>query len=342
MIIRALIALALLWFPVSAANAQEIYQLSPDALEKVRQTSQKMAPRIERQHTHELRADGPETKTGVSFIAQSIYVGRYRKVVSPATGRLQQWAFDAGLFVNRLQDRYAGTFYFFFDPRSERRQAATEVTSEGTYILVGTEMLRDGSLRTGIFKAEQSSTKPLAWSHADPEWLAQFERDNKAAVERTKAMIRKRQAEDRAAAASGFSFGQLLALGLGAGGLAFADIPTGDMIQIGSAFASDVLSKGQTTQLNDLVASKRPGPAATTTANAGQTPTPAAGGYTTEKVRITCASGVSNTVPLTFKTRTCRNAMENYARVYACNLIDDMQAAAQRCKQACGHIQCAE
>ena len=92
MIKHFLIALALLWLPISGTNAQEIYQLSPDALEKVRQTSQKMAPRIERRHAHELRTDGPETKTGISFIAQSVYIGRYRKVISPATGRLQQWA----------------------------------------------------------------------------------------------------------------------------------------------------------------------------------------------------------------------------------------------------------
>lgn len=345
MIKRAIIALALIGIPLFDASAQQIYQLSPAALEKVRQTSRQMAPRLEFKHAHELRADGPETMSGMSFIGQSVYVGRYRKVVSPATGRLQQWAFDEGLFVNRLKDRYAGRFYFFFNPLSEQRQEATEVTSDGTYILVGTEMLHDGSVRTGIFRAQQFSTMPLAWTHATRDWLTQFEKDNKASVERMKTYIRKQQAKARADAANGFSFGQLLALGLGAGGLAMADIPAEDVIEIGSAFASDVLTGGQTDQLNDLVASKRASLASgadATATSAGQGASAAGAGYTTEQVQITCASGTSSAIPLTFKTRTCRNAMENYARVYACNLIGEMDAAAQRCKQACGHIQCAE
>ena len=83
---------------------------------------------------------------------------------------------------------------------------------------------------------------------------------------------------------------------------------------------------------------------APTTGGATATSTGAAtdAGYTTEQVTISCPSGASNSIPISYKTQQCRSAMIAYAEIYACNRIDDFARAAQTCSSACGNAQCRE
>jgi len=78
---------------------------------------------------------------------------------------------------------------------------------------------------------------------ATPAYLADFERRHARAAE----AYRRQQAEE--AASGGFSFGQALALGLGAAVIGGADLPGVDKIQLGQAFVSDVLGDGDGTAL---------------------------------------------------------------------------------------------
>src|SRR5690606_36867869 len=100
----------------------------------------------------------------------------------------------------------------------------------------------------------------------------------------------------------GLSFGQVLALGLGGLALSQADIPAADMVEIGGAFASDVLSGGRTNALAGVVQQKRAAAAAGSVAAgmAGSSAAPgsAAGGYSSEQVAVDCPSGVSSTIPI--------------------------------------------
>src|SRR3546814_19518499 len=74
---------------------------------------------------------------------------------------------------------------------------------------------------------------------ATPEYLADFERRHARATE----AYRRQQAAE--AADSGFDFGQVLALGLGAAVISSADLPGVDKMQLGQAFVSDVLEIGR-------------------------------------------------------------------------------------------------
>tara|TARA_E500000318_G_scaffold89870_2_gene87540 strand:+ start:2530 stop:3627 length:1098 start_codon:yes stop_codon:yes gene_type:complete len=345
------------------ASAQQVIQLSPEALNAVRQQSESLAPfQREQREGLELRGNDPRERTGISYHGGGVFIGRFAFSVSPVANHVGHWVFKQGLFVNRLGDRYAGAFYFFHEAYTVEGRKPSKLPENGQYIMVGTEMRHDGKTRTGIFQADLAFRSTLKWIPADKEWLAAFEADRQKEVASVMRKIRREKAAARSQAASGFSFGQVLALGLGATGLAMADIPAADALQIGTAFASDVLTEGKTSALNDYVGNKRPelpaSPSAAASASGvsssglpstglpGAAPvasSPAASAYTSEKVSISCPSGSGpHSIPLYYKTQSCRSAMLNYAKVYACNLIDDMQSAAQRCESDCGHIQCME
>src|SRR3546814_14789599 len=74
---------------------------------------------------------------------------------------------------------------------------------------------------------------------ADEHYIAAFEKRYAGQVNR----FRQAQAAE---AGSGLSFGQILALGLGAAALSQADISGVDAANIGGAFAADVLTGGKT------------------------------------------------------------------------------------------------
>jgi len=337
---------------VGVAGAQEVIQLSPEALEAIRKKSEMLVPRKEvRRDGLELRGADPEERVGISYHGGGIFVGRFARSVSPADSRRKHWVFQRGVYVDRLGVRYAGTFYFFHATLTESTRKMSDLPEDGTYVMVGSEIRPDGGIRSGIFQARVPLRgQPVNWIPADKEWLASFEESHKEAVAATIRYIRRQQAAARSKAASGFSFGQILALGLGASGLLVADIPAADAVQIGSAFASDVLTGGRTSALNDYVGNQRSKLSAagsSVASGAAGTGTMASSGpaaaFKSETVSISCPSGSGpHSIPLYYKSQSCRSAMLNYAKVYACNLIDDMQSAAQRCKSACGDIQCRE
>lgn len=63
---------------------------------------------------------------------------------------------------------------------------------------------------------------------------------------------------------------------------------------------------------------------------------------TTETFSFSCPAGGSHSLPVSYRNPSCGAAMKSFTRVYACNLIGDFAAAAQQCRQACGHPQCIE
>lgn len=79
------------------------------------------------------------------------------------------------------------------------------------------------------------------------------------------------------------------------------------------------------------------------TASAGATSaaaSAAAAGLQHETYTVRCPSGVSNSIPLSFRTQQCRSAMINLATVYSCNDFERFEAAHATCQASCGSPNC--
>src|SRR3546814_20853974 len=95
-------------------------------------------------------------------------------------------------------------------------------------------------------------------------YLADFERRHARATE----AYRRQQAAE--AADSGFDFGQVLALGLGAAVISSADLPGVDKMQLAQAFVSAVLGEGEGGALmNTLISASQGGGGGTLSSSAG-------------------------------------------------------------------------
>lgn len=325
------------------ALAQQAIELSPDAMQEL--TEQRAAePAPGQEEGHDIRQSANGRGEGVSYHKGGTYLGSYQRSTSPVTGRLTHWVFDNGVFTRPNGDRYVGRFLFFHSVHNEEDKAASALPRDGTYIMVGRFLPKNGAAKDGIYYNLLMPGLPMRWIEADDAFLAEIEASNRQQVAYLKEQIRLEQAE----AESGFSFGQMLALGLGAAVIGAADIPSVDALQIGSAFATDVLSGGETNALNSMIVNQQSAAAAQAgatvsgmgngTNNAGA----ASASYQSDQVTVTCPSGVSSTIPLSYKTQACRSAMITFAKVYACNMIDDFSSASASCQSACGNPQCRE
>jgi len=275
--------------------------------------------------------------------------------------------YDRGVYAIPRQAAYVGTFTYFAQPTETDRAF---IWPKGSFVVVGKKLTPDGKAEAGIYIAEEATAGfALRFVKATPEYLAAFERRHARATE----AYRRQQAAE--AAESGFDFGQVLALGLGAAMISGADLPGVDKMQLGQAFVSDVLGDGDGTALMNTLVAAAPGAAGGDSLFAGgmsfqapgldgllgglaqqaagsgsgmPAPAPASvaaasgGAATSETYGFTCPDGASYSIPVSYRKASCGAAMKNFARVYSCNLIGDFTAAGQQCKQACGNVQCAE
>jgi hypothetical protein len=217
----------------AAAEAQDGVQLSPGAMQQLQeQQPEPSAPR--HRDGYEFRDTPDGGKDGVSYHAGDVYLGTFRRSTSPTTGRLKHWVFDRGVYVQRNGDRYAGTFYFFHFIYDELTKEPSVLPRNGTYIMVGDYLPKSGAAQPGIYYGNVLNYQPMRWIEASEAYLADFERGHQEQVALYAEKIRRDRAAEAAEAESGLSFGQVLALGLGAAGIAAADIPAADALQIGS------------------------------------------------------------------------------------------------------------
>jgi hypothetical protein len=316
--------------------------LSPHAQQQLNEQEQ-AKPKIEYRKSHALNTRSDGSVEGVSYHGNDVYVGSYRNSTSPVTGRLTYSVFDHGVFT-RGGDRYVGTFYFFHDAYNEQELAPSILPHNGTYIMVGDYVPKSGAAHTGIYYAMLvQGLFTMGWVEADEAFLADFEAGRRQQVAYYKEELRREQEE----ASGGLSFAQILALSLGAAVIGSADIPSADALQIGTAFATDVLSGGQTSALNQFIATQQSASAAASGALASGIGLSggrqaATSRYQNDQVTINCPSGVSSVIPISYKTAACRSAMITFAKVYSCNMIDDMASAGAACRSACGDPQCRE
>lgn len=337
------------------ALAQTVFKLSPEAQDQLGTQQEDLTRQPDQMKGLKTRRTVDGDQIGVSYQFRDVFVGKMVLTQNPISPSLEHWVYSEGAFFGWQGDIYVGKFYYFHAPYSDEVIPDSVQPPDGDYIMVGSHIRKDGTVKPGIYAGEVNAAFQVIWVPADKQYLAQFERERKEQVASMAAYIRRKEAAARSEAASGFNFGQILALGLGAAGLAAADIPMEDAIQIGSAFASDVMSGGKTNALNDYVANQQSvlsqaqsssgtSSQGTSSSSASSSASNSTGGgsYQTEQVSINCPSGAGNTITISYKTQACRSAVINFSKVYACNLFNDFQSASSQCQSSCGDPQCRE
>lgn len=141
-----------------------------------------------------------------------------------------------------------------------------------------------------------------------------------------------------------FDFGQLLALGGGAAIIGMADIPDTAKLQLGGAYAADVMSGGNggmTMATGAAIASSMASQNASSVASsATQTSSQAEMRY--ESYSFTCDHGGSYTIDVPYLDATRVSYKKAYAKAMACNEIDNMATAISDCGRVFGNKTCAE
>lgn len=141
-----------------------------------------------------------------------------------------------------------------------------------------------------------------------------------------------------------FDIGQLLALGGGAALIGMADIPDAAKLQLGGAYAADVMAGGNgsmTTVAGAAIASSMASQNASSAAlPATQTSSQAEMRH--ESYSFTCDHGGSHTINVPYLDAALVSYKKAYAKAMACNEIDNMATAISDCERVFGNRMCAE
>ncbi|WP_417810350.1 hypothetical protein [Thalassospira alkalitolerans] len=147
---------------------------------------------------------------------------------------------------------------------------------------------------------------------------------------------------------SGFDFGQVFALAAGSALIGSSSIADVQKLEIGGAFAADVLGNTGGTNMgavqqnyqmqlqNNQSQNAAPALSAGTAVGAG-----AGGGLQSYAATIKCDSGTTSQINVPYRTESCRVAAVDFATTYACNKLDQ-ERVIRNCQSACGHPQCLE
>jgi len=316
-----------------------------------------------------LRSGDTRPIEGILSRGTDVFEGQMLVVRNPYTGQTT-YTYGRGSYLSSVRENfpvwfnglYRGDFKYFHN------QVAEGAQSRGTMVMIGSFTRHDGVEDKGIYVVENARAGvPLQFIKATPEYLTRIERRYTAQV----AQFREEQARAAREAESSSSFGPLLALGLGGLILSSANIPSADVMSIGSALFSDVMTDGQSNALATL-AQQKTGGYLGNTIGAGQggnavqaavarvtrvgAPSSAGGGmasgparagggsapFSTSQYSFSCPAGHSSTVPITYKTSSCLAAKQEMTRIYSCNLVDEFQRVASLCSAGCGSPQCGE
>lgn len=170
----------------------------------------------------------------------------------------------------------------------------------------------------------------------------------------TLADQRKRQREQREAQArqqsqtadSGNLFGQAMAIaGLATVGAAAsnAGVDSSAVMQIVGGGIADVMTEGRAggiQQAQQQIQQQQQQQSRSQASNQTTAALPPAPGFQTETYRVSCPSGVSNDIPLHYRTQQCRSAMIDFAQAYSCNDYRRFEQVHAACERACGSVNC--
>jgi len=196
-----------------------------------------------------------------------------------------------------------------------------------------------------IWLARQEQAKLDGRRHADAMAKLQAEAEAKARAEAAAAAERQRQEQMRAQQAaaqksdSGFQWGKLAAMGVGALAAGIADVDAATQLDVMTRMVADSAPGAQgMSNLQGMSASRAPG-ASGGTGTASASAKPALQQY---QMSGSCPSGTAINISIPYRTQGCLAAKKEFTRIYACNEVDDFARAHQQCSSACGHPNCDE
>ncbi|VUD69288.1 hypothetical protein TDB9533_04655 [Thalassocella blandensis] len=145
----------------------------------------------------------------------------------------------------------------------------------------------------------------------------------------------------------GFDWGKAIALTAGAAVIGSADIDTASMVEIGGAFASDIINETGGTNMQGLQNAYQSRLNSTQTSSDPSSPSGQSNGQSEDSPKlnefdttITCPdTGVTTDITIPYRTEACRVAALDFAKTFACNQTDQDRVTSN-CQSACGHPQC--
>jgi hypothetical protein len=194
-----------------------------------------------------------------------------------------------------------------------------------------------------IWLARQEQAKLDGRRHADAMAKLQAEAEAKARADAAAAAAeRQRQEQLRAQQAaqksdSGFQWGKLAAMGVGALAAGIADVDAATQLDVVSRMVADSAPGAQgMNNLQGMSASRTP------SASGGVSSAPAKPALQQYQMSGSCPSGTAINISIPYRTQGCLAAKKEFTRIYACNEVDDFARAHQQCSSACGHPNCDE
>ena len=139
------------------------------------------------------------------------------------------------------------------------------------------------------------------------------------------------------------NMGQIFAIAAGAAVIGASDISEAAKIEVAGALTADVIGNTGGTNMASLQSSfaqRAQSVSSGNSGNASSSSSTGGDGITVEHVQISCPdTGVSNMIPVPYRTKICRRAAIDFATTYACNKLDQ-ERVTRNCKAACGNSQC--
>ena len=181
-----------------------------------------------------------------------------------------------------------------------------------------------------------------AYKSAKQQEQEQIAREHQAKLALERQRIAQAQAAQRAAAQqqdSGFQWGKLAALGVGAVAGGITKLPSSMQADIITGFVSDSMAGQQGITNTQQALSASGGGAASAAASSA----PAKAPMQSTTYRANCpGTGSEINIPISYRTQACLSAAQAFALAYACNDADSFASVTQGCVAACGSSQCAE
>lgn len=172
----------------------------------------------------------------------------------------------------------------------------------------------------------------------EAERLAAQHRQELAAERQRIAQLQAAQQAAAPSQASGFQWGKLAALGVGAVAGGLTQLPSETQAKVIAGLVSDSMA-GQEGLSNtqQAVQSAAPAGAAPSSAVIAKPPKQAT------TYNASCpGTGRAISIPISYRTQACLVAAQEFALAYSCNDADSFARVTQGCVSACGSAQCAE
>lgn len=189
-----------------------------------------------------------------------------------------------------------------------------------------------------LYKTRQELQSYKAAQLQEQQRIAEEQR-RQAEAERQQ-LLQAQAAQQRAAQSqnSGFQWGKLAALGVGAMAGGLTKLPSDMQAQVITGLVSDSMP-GQTGIANTQAAVQASAPAGS---GPGAAATPAKPPKQSTTYSATCPSGTQINIPISYRTQACLTAAQEFAYAYSCNDADSFARVTQGCVAACGSAQCSE